>query len=169
MVEQHKCLVFGQQHKVGHSEITGDHFNSIHNPRFCYFSAAANAVATENVFYLSCLFNGTNLPLNNALLVNLHLSVWSQPGAQQGDCTLVLHDVNSNSEVTSKDLPCASSNSQKLVLQVTTQVKQWITTPSSNAGMKVTISANNAGYPGSSLPFVRTDAAVEPPYYVLFL
>ena len=126
-----------------------------------------NTTSSANVVNLACPLNGSSLPLNQSYLVQLHLTVDAKPGVQQGDCIVVLHDIKSNTEILSKDAPCASSS--KLVLTVTSVVKKWITNPIDNAGMRVRITAKNNNIPRSSLPFVNTHPSVEPPFYILYL
>ena len=100
-------------------------------------------------------------------MVKLHISVEAKPGAQQGDCILALHDIKSNTEIVSKNIPCDTPS--KLKLNVTSFAKKWITNPSDNAGVSVQISAKDSNFPSSNLPFVNTNASVEPPFYILYL
>ena len=132
-----------------------------------YFKEPQSTVASVNVFNLISPLNGSSLSLNKVFMVNLHLTVEAKPGAQQGDCNLVLQDIKSNTEVLSKDIPCDSSST--LVLRVTSRVKKWISNPSNNKGMRVKISGKSSNYSVSSLPIISTDPSVEPPFYILYV
>ena len=123
--------------------------------------------SSPHVVNLVCWLNGSSLPLNQSHLVQLHLSVKAKPGAQQGDCVMALHDIKSNTEILSKNIPCGTSSNH--MLTVTTFAKKWITNPSTNAGVSVRISAKDGSFPLSSLPFVSTHPSVEPPSYILYL
>ena len=126
-----------------------------------------HTVSSANVVHLMCSLNGSTLSLNQSHLVELHISVEAKPGAQQGDCILALHDIKSNTEIVSKNIPCDTPS--KLKLTLTSFAKKWITSPSSNAGVSVQISAKDNNFLLSSLPFVNMNASVEPPFYILYV
>ena len=134
-------------------------YATIHKP--------VQTVSSANVVHLMCSLNGSTLSLNQSHLVELHISVEAKPGVQQGDCILALHDIKSNTEIVSKNIPCDTPS--KLKLTVTSFAKKWTTNPSKNAGVSVQISTKVNSFPFSSLPFVNMSSRVEPPFYIFYL
>lgn len=131
------------------------------------FVLERQTTSNEKVYDLTCPINGTNLSLYKVFLVNLHLTVVATRNEDKSNCNLALHDIFSGKKITSKQISC--SKTTDLVLGVTSVVKKWIASPSTNAGIRVSITPTYSDAVPIKLPHIDTRSNAEPPYFIIYI